>query len=829
MDAPGRVPTAINCHKCSQVVDLEGLGAFSEAECPYCHAPLVVPVEFGNFLLLHEQGAGGMGTVYRALDMALHRHVALKILKPSLAVDPKFIESFSREARAAAAVTHINCAQVYTFGEQNGHYFIAMELLEKGSLDDRIIDQGKLPEAAVLDIGAQIAAGLGAAYEQGLLHRDVKPGNILFDVEGIPKVVDFGLARGRGTTEEPRASADAPRLIWGTPYYIAPEKMRGQTDDLRSDIYSLGATLFHALAGRPPFEAATATDVAVKHTTQPVVSLKAFVPGIQDATARTIGRMLAKNPAERHHSYAELIADLEAAKAALRAAAAQPVVVTQTGEQVSMKSVYLTLATLAVVVVLIVAAVVFRKQIFGGVSPPPTTVTPAPPKPVVPVTPPEVEVTFKIEMPWGKLWHVAGAEAGQGNLEQSQKAYEGVRRQVRELPGHQPWVDCYEGLVLLGFEKDAEAMAAFARATNGLNSTELPATITTTNFIGLVAAGMVDTTVQATLERAGSRLPVWANSITFLGWGLKHLQAGDLPRAADGLHGYERLPYGESRAWVFVLQPLAARLAGECDLALKALTESAKQQKQNKPEDALATIRAALKVAQLKVVQAKLREREAELQKAVDEFRAQQERERQRAAAAKRAAEERQAAEEAQLIQTIEPAICPLWSQWDFAGAAAKYAEAGKSLQSPSAKARLEQRGAVMKVLAELKDQLVADLARKPYEQGDLVSRQNVPFTGKLMRANGRELVFTLAQGEMVAAWSDFPPPMLRKLADYYAQALGPSDRPELAGRRPLRLAVFCKQFGLEQFVTGYAQQAIQQQAALMQELDSLLAGAANQ
>jgi hypothetical protein len=158
MDAPGRVPTAINCHSCSQVVDLTGLEGFTEAECPYCHSLLVVPVEFGNFLLLHAQGVGGMGTVYRAMDMALHRYVALKVLKPGLAANPEFIESFSREARAAASVTHINVAQVYTFGEQEGHYFIAMELLEKGSLDDRIVRRRQLPEAEVLDIGVQIAA-----------------------------------------------------------------------------------------------------------------------------------------------------------------------------------------------------------------------------------------------------------------------------------------------------------------------------------------------------------------------------------------------------------------------------------------------------------------------------------------------------------------------------------------------------------------------------------------------------------------------------------------------------------------------------------------------
>jgi hypothetical protein len=759
-----------------------------------------------------------MGTVYRAMDMALHRYVALKVLKPGLAANPEFIESFSREARAAASVTHINVAQVYTFGEQEGHYFIAMELLEKGSLDDRIVRRRQLPEAEVLDIGVQIAAGLSAAYERGLLHRDVKPGNILFDAEGVPKVVDFGLARGRDV-QAAKPVGGAPQQVWGTPYYIAPEKMRGHADDLRSDIYSLGATLFHALAGRPPFEAATATDVALKHTTQPAVSLKAFVPGIQDATARTIGRMLAKNPAERYHSYAELTADLEAAQTALQTAVAQPTIVTDSGERVSMKSVVATISVLVAVVVLIILAIIFRERIFG-VRPPPAPAVPTPGKPPPPA-PVEFEVTFKIEMPWGKQWQIAGNEAGQGNLDQARQAFDSVRKMVRDLPTHQPWVDCYEGLVLLGFERQADA--AFARATNGLSSVELPATITTTNFVSLLAAGMLDPALMTSLERAATRMPPWAAGVTFLGSGLKHLQAGDLPRATGALHAYDRLPFGEQRHWVFVLQPLAARLAGECDAAIKALNESVKQQQQNNHEAALATIRAALNNAKLAPVQAQLREREALIQKAVDEARRRQEQEDQKAAAAKLAAEQQRAAEEAKIVQTVEPSVMPLWMKWDFPGAAAQYEEAGRQLQSPAAKAQIEQRLAVMKVLSEFKRQLIADIARQPYDRGDLQTRQNLALTGKLTRANDRELVFVLAFGEMVVPWTDFAPTTIGKLADYYVQTLGSRDRPEAAGQRQLRLAVYCKQFGLERFVAGYAQQAVKQQPALQAELNQLI------
>jgi eukaryotic-like serine/threonine-protein kinase len=308
MDAPGRVPESINCHACSALIDLTGQASFTQVECPKCGALSVVPLKFGNFLLLNAIGTGGIGTVYKAIDLALNRYLALKILRKKLATTPAVIDSFAHEARAAAALNHPNIAQVYSFGEREDQYYLAMELLERGSLDDLVARLGKLPERDVLDIGAQIAAALGAALQRGLLHRDVKPGNILFNDEGIPKIVDFGLAR---STEEGAATPNTETLpIWGTPYYVAPEKLRGQPEDVRSDIYSLGATLFHALAGRPPFDLGSAAEVGGQHATAPSLSLKANVPNVQPQTVHVIGRMLAKDPAQRYDCYDAIIRDL---------------------------------------------------------------------------------------------------------------------------------------------------------------------------------------------------------------------------------------------------------------------------------------------------------------------------------------------------------------------------------------------------------------------------------------------------------------------------------------------------------------------------------------
>jgi serine/threonine protein kinase len=327
MDTPGKVPVSINCHSCGAVLDLTGRTGFTHVECNHCGAASVVPLQFGNFLLLHAIGVGSTGTVYKAIDLALNRYLGLKILSKKLSSDPGFVASFSHEAQAAATVNHPNVAQVYSFDLQDGQYYLAMELCDRGSLDDRITKLGKLPEAEILAIGQQIASALHAAWRYGLLHRDVKPGNILFNEDGVPKIVDFGLARGH---DAPVAQDHASGQIWGTPYYVAPEKLRGKAEDVRSDVYSLGATLFHALAGHPPPDAAPDG-----HTPEPALSLETYAPSLHEHTTRIIARMLARDPAERYGSYDEAIRDLDAAQQALKAPPPAPPGNPSRGEQAS--------------------------------------------------------------------------------------------------------------------------------------------------------------------------------------------------------------------------------------------------------------------------------------------------------------------------------------------------------------------------------------------------------------------------------------------------------------------------------------------------------------
>jgi eukaryotic-like serine/threonine-protein kinase len=296
------------CPHCGTRLDVSEIAPFTEVDCPTCGKTIRVRDQFDHFQITEFIASGGMGSVYRANDINLNRVVALKLLRKEYNDDKEYIQKLETEAKITASVTHPYVVKVFSFGCDQGVYYIAMELVDKGSLDDLMGLQGRVAEAQVLEIGLQVAQGLRAAFRVGLIHRDVKPGNILFADAHTAKIVDFGLAMPL------EQAAEGEEEIWGTPYYVAPENLNHEPEDFRSDIYSLGGTLFHALAGRPPFEAQNASLVALKHLKNQVVSLQAFAPDVSSPTAYVINRMQAKNPNDRYASYDELIEHLEYAR-----------------------------------------------------------------------------------------------------------------------------------------------------------------------------------------------------------------------------------------------------------------------------------------------------------------------------------------------------------------------------------------------------------------------------------------------------------------------------------------------------------------------------------
>ena len=268
-------------------------------------ASTTVGQAFGNYQLERELGQGGMGTVYLAQDSGLHRQVALKILRSDLGDDPSFAKKFLEEVEVTASLAHPNIIRVFTLGEQDGRLYLVMEHLDQPSLENRMENLAKVSERDVLEIGLGIASALQFAHEEtGLIHRDIKPGNILFGRGNIPKLADFGLAAGA------RSAQGQQDEIWGTPYYVSPERLLREPEDIRSDIYSLGATLFHAIAGRPPFEAETAEEVAKRHISDRPPPLRSLCPEAQEQTVITLDKCLAKKTDNRWASYTELISQL---------------------------------------------------------------------------------------------------------------------------------------------------------------------------------------------------------------------------------------------------------------------------------------------------------------------------------------------------------------------------------------------------------------------------------------------------------------------------------------------------------------------------------------
>jgi serine/threonine protein kinase len=283
----------------------------STTPCPKCGHKLMMPMLLRQFELRGVIGSGGMGTVYRAFDTYLLREVAVKLMRKELAQDAQALEGFSREARACASLNHTNIIHIYTFDEWEGRRYLVMELADHGSLDSRIERQQRVQELEVLDIGIKIASALDMALKHNLLHRDIKPGNILFNADHEPKLVDFGLAR----SAEDDSSPDD--VAWGTPYYVAPEKIRHEPETFLSDMYSLGGTLYHALTGRVPFEAPTVGDVVQAHVQTPLTPPIEMVPEITEPTSDALVKVMAKNPEERYLSYDELIMALTAARSQL--------------------------------------------------------------------------------------------------------------------------------------------------------------------------------------------------------------------------------------------------------------------------------------------------------------------------------------------------------------------------------------------------------------------------------------------------------------------------------------------------------------------------------
>jgi serine/threonine-protein kinase len=291
----------------------------------------------GQFQVIQKIGTGGMGSVYKALQPAMNRMVAIKILHPKLAGRKDLTSRFRREARAMSQLTHPNTVKVFMYGEleEDGALYIVMELLEGRNLNQAVRKEGPIPPERAIPILTQVCGALQEAHELGIVHRDLKPENIFLSNQGgmtdYPKVLDFGLAKVTERQMQPGSLILTQEgMVFGTPEFMSPEQAQGRTLDARSDIYSLAVILYEVLTGKLPFTAKTPMEYIQKHVTEPIIPLdervpgKTFPPGLGDVLAKA----LEKKPEARYQTavqFADALAVLAKTPEADPAPAASPV------------------------------------------------------------------------------------------------------------------------------------------------------------------------------------------------------------------------------------------------------------------------------------------------------------------------------------------------------------------------------------------------------------------------------------------------------------------------------------------------------------------------
>lgn len=384
-----------------------------------------------GYQILHKIGQGGMGCVYKARHLKMDRLVAIKLIDDRLAKEPGFVERFLREARAAAKLAHPNIVAAYDVGEHDGIYFFVMEFVEGRPLS-AIMKAEKIDAKRAARWMLQAAEALDFVSKNGLIHRDIKPENLMVTADGSIKILDFGLAKSVGQSD---VALTQTGFLMGTPLYMSPEQIRGEKNlDIRSDLYSLGASFYHVLAGRPPFPGQTPNEILSKHLTQPPTPLRQLNPDLPESLAAIVHKCLAKDRARRYATASELAQDLRRFLAGERPAAARAW--TERKAPPRRKRRWTILAAAAAGVLALMAVVVLPQP--SGPSP----VTPGPnPQP------------SSEEISAAQVWAEAQLARSRSDW---RKAVELATRLTREFHGTQTVAKHYEEIAKLIAECNAE-------------------------------------------------------------------------------------------------------------------------------------------------------------------------------------------------------------------------------------------------------------------------------------------------------------------------------------------------------------------------------------
>lgn len=709
--------------------------------------------QFNNFALQQVIGEGGMGTVFEALDVNLLRSVAVKILKREYSADEESIAKLETEARITASISHPHVVKVFSAGRDHGQFYLAMELVGKGTLDQLMSLQGRVAEIQVLDVGIQVADGLRAAVQLGLIHRDVKPGNILFSDAHTAKVVDFGLAVLMEDEAKTRGE------VWGTPYYVAPEKLNNEPEDFRSDIYSLGGTLFHALAGRPPFEAESASLVALKHLKSQVVSLQAFAPDVSNETAFVINRMLHKDPLQRYQSYDELIEHLQYAKAQLVSRNAQgirakPRVVVESDQSRSFTA-WVTVSLL--VFVLALGSVVFikREAFFGKKGSSNTTPTPA-----------------RSASQGSSTFDEAYQLLTRGEAEEAIVLFDQVIDSPNTLQPRLNWARLQKGIALELSGQRAESAEWFGQLhADGLYTEEF-SQIGLANFFVEVGRLMKDDKVIP-----GTTTVVYGNTdyqaMALLAFAFKDWSLGKYGDAAALLKSFVAGKLTESYSWVGEFKPLAQKYLD--DYAIYAATLPVVEAGSNAETNtkALEAVRKARgQLATSGALPTRFEEWEKALSSGLKDFLKKEE---QQTISAAKAAAERDIAAWALLSKDIPPALK------SFAPEAILNRLNQARYVHPPTLAEMEKQKARVQLLVDFKKQVIAVVNSGEYKL-PITKRDGGSVPGVATVATSSGLEITSNYGKVPLAWKDVNPSSIVSIADKLLADEPPGNRQWLIG-----------------------------------------------
>lgn len=801
-DAPP--PQLEACPDCAALLDMTDEPPLAEVHCPMCGTAVRAKRQFNNYQIIEALGEGGMGTVYRARDTNLNRPVALKLLRREFSENEEHLAGFEREAKITASITHPHVVKVFSFGSAHGIYYIAMELVDKGSLDDLMSLQKRVAELQALEVAIQVAEGLNAALQRGLIHRDVKPGNILFADARTAKITDFGLAMlmDQGT--------DSTGEVWGTPYYVAPEKLNKEPEDFRSDMYSLGSTMFHAIAGRPPFEAETASLVALKHLKSQVVSLQSFAPDVSSATAYVINRMCAKEPDQRYASYEETIEHLNYARAQLLENASKPRqprqrVVVESSFQQALAS-WLTFGMLAVILIIGVLVFTYRERIFTPPTAPKTTTGQSQGSSSNSQVPPVVP----------ELYKNARSNFIDGKYEQAEELFSSLARRGDILQPTLNWIQYQQGLSALMAGHDEASRAVFDEIVKAGNYSEEAAELPQAEFFVETARQM--STPEVIPADAGEALdePNF-EAMGLLAYGLKNWQLGDTETAAAHLRAFLALDPSGSFGWIAAHRQMAEdRLAVLQSYAgLLDILDAARTEKQK-----AAARKSADQFAGNPLAPAALKEKIAALAAGLDS----------RGSAA---------AATPQVTPTPMPEITPeptpagptaeerAKEEESLRAAQAKYAALVPLYQFGAAKQAAEQvvvsiedlvaqrDGLVKKAgwLADFKAALIADVNAAGYP-GKVTKRQGGPIPGVARKASETQVAMVSPYGSIPVQWTELSPQMLWTMANYFTQR-----DPAGAAQRLWLTGVFAYEFGMKSQGVAALKKAAEAKAELQGEL----------